>query len=135
MIETSIRPFIEKNALMFKTGTPIKTVVNLLFEHGITGAPVIDENHKVLGFISEKDCIGKLLLAAYYCDQVPTVEDMMTRNVITVTPDHKLVDVAQMMIDAAPKLYPVIENDRCVGVISRGDIMQALFTHVDHCFK
>ena len=135
MLDITIRPFVEKNALMFKTGTPIKTVVNLLFEHGLTGAPVIDENHRVKGFISEKDCIGKLLLAAYYCDQVPTVEEMMTHEVITVTPDDKLVDVAQMMVESPPKLYPVIEDERCVGVISRSDIMQALFTHVDHCFK
>ena len=135
MIESTIRPFVEKNALMFKTGSSIKTVVNLLYEHGITGAPVIDDNHKLLGFISEKDCIGKLLSAAYYCDQMPTVEEMMTKVVITVTPDDKLVDVAQMMVNSAPKLYPVIENERCVGVISRADIMQALFTHVDHCFK
>lgn len=135
MNETSIRPFIEKNALMIKCGTPIKTVIHLLFEHRVTGAPVIDETHRVIGFISEKDCIGKLLLAAYYCDQIPTVEDMMSKNVVGVSPDDKLVDVAQMMIDKAPKLYPVIEDEKCIGVITRGEILQALYTHVDHCFK
>jgi predicted transcriptional regulator len=135
MSDESIRPLIQRNSLIIDCDTPIKTIINLLFEHRTTGAPVVDENRKLIGFISEKDCMGKLIQAAYFCDQIPTVNEMMSTNIISVSADDKMLDVAQMMVNSAPKLYPVVENDKCIGVITRGDILQALFKQADHCFK
>lgn len=135
MSEISIRPFIEKNAMMIKCDTPIKDVINSFIQHRITGAPVVNSDNSIIGFISEKDCIGKLLLAAYYCDQMPTVNDVMSQTVISVSPEDSILDVAQIMVDKPPKLYPVVENGKCIGVISRANILKALYTHVDHCFK
>jgi predicted transcriptional regulator len=135
MSDLTIRPFIEKNSVMIKCDTPIKDVINLFIQHRITGAPVINNDHSVIGFVSEKDCIGKLLLAAYYCDQMPSVNDVMSANVVYMSPDDKILDVAKIMVDTPPKLYPVVENGKCIGVISRANILKALFTHVDHCFK
>jgi predicted transcriptional regulator len=135
MSDLTIRPFIEKNSVMIKCDTPIKDVINLFIQHRITGAPVINNDLSVIGFVSEKDCIGKLLLAAYYCDQMPSVNDVMSTKVVAMSPDDKILDVAKIMAETPPKLYPVIENGKCIGVISRANILKALFTHVDHCFK
>ncbi len=115
--------------------TPMKTVINLLLANNTTGLPVIDKEHKVVGFLSEKDCIEKMLIAAYHCDRnIPTVNDAMTTKVVCFTPEDSLVEVAKLMTTSTPKIYPVVENGKYIGIITRTDVLKALFTKTEHCF-
>ena len=97
------------------------------FAAGQLGGPVIDKHHKVVGFLSEQDCLARMLLSSYH-DQVSAhVGDVMRSEVLTVKPNTSIIDLAQQMLGAKPKIYPVVDdNGVLVGVISRTDVLRAI---------
>jgi len=111
----------------FTAEMTLEAAVELLTDAGQLGGPVIDKNKKVVGFLSEQDCLQRMLLSSYH-DQVSAhVRDVMRTEVLTVKPYTGIIDLAQQMLGAKPKIYPVIDdNGVLVGVISRTDVLRAI---------
>jgi len=109
-----------------RCGSPLTEVVRTLLEHHVTGLPVVDEQRRVLGFVSEQDCIHTLLVSNYHCEGEPVVDDVMFRQPITVSPDLSVVDLAQKLGAGRPKVYPVVEQGRLVGIVTRSAILAEL---------
>ncbi len=111
----------------FTAEMTLETAVDLLTDAGQLGGPVIDKDKKVVGFLSEQDCLQRMLLSSYH-DQVSAhVRDVMRTEVLTVKPYTEIIDLAQQMLGAKPKIYPVIDdNGVLVGVISRTDVLRAI---------
>jgi predicted transcriptional regulator len=87
---------------------------------------VVDSQGHLDGWVSEQDCIAVMLKEAYHCEQVAQVRDVMRKEVLAVGPDTSILDLAEMMMGQKPKIYPVVEEGRLLGVISRHDVMQAI---------
>jgi len=103
-------------------------------KHNLTGTPVIDEDENLLGFVSEYDCLKELVQSAYYCDNTSMAEDVMTKtNLTTVRPDMSLMDLASEMNKNTINVVPVMENDKVIGVISRGDVVREMVLDLDIC--
>lgn len=117
---------MQNKALVFASGTLLKDAVDQLLAHNTTGAAVTDADNSVIGFLSERDCIGHILQAAYHQETMPTVDEVMTRQVITVSTEDTLLDVAQLMIHHPPKMYPVTLDGKYAGVISRQAVLREL---------
>lgn len=100
--------------------------VQLILDSGFTGLPVLDAQERVIGFLSEHDCIPLLLNGSYHCDNRTLVRDIMYNEPLTVTRHDNIVDLAQRMQGVKPKVYPVVEGERLVGLVSRHHVMQAL---------
>ncbi|WP_033136426.1 CBS domain-containing protein, partial [Aeromonas finlandensis] len=96
--------------------------------------PVVDEKGHLIGWISEQDCIAVLLKEAYHCEQVAQVKDVMRKEVLTVGPDTSILTLAEMMMGQKPKIYPVVEEGRLIGVINRHNVMQAIHAQLTTCF-
>ncbi|WP_372964852.1 CBS domain-containing protein [Marinobacter sp.] len=109
-----------------RCGTPLTQVVNTLLSHHITGLPVVDDQRRVLGFISEQDCIHALLVSNYHSEGEPNVDDVMFRQPVTVSPDMSVIDLAQNLGAGKPKMYPVVEHGKLVGVVTRTAILSQL---------
>jgi CBS domain-containing protein len=107
-------------------GTLLTDVVKTLLENHITGLPVVDKQRRVLGFVSEQDCIHSLLVSSYHCEGDPIVDDVMFREPLTVSPDLSVVDLAQNLGAGKPKVYPVVENGKLIGLVTRSDILSEL---------
>lgn len=116
-----------------KSGTPLGQVVETLFKHRLLGLPVVDERHSVVGFVSEQDCIHAMLVSSYHCEGAPTVNDVMHDEVLSVTPDRSIIDIAQEMGKNRPKSYPVIEDGQLVGLLTRSAILSALWENRASC--
>ncbi|ACH65851.1 MULTISPECIES: CBS domain-containing protein [Aliivibrio] len=99
------------------------------------GGPVVNEQREVIGFISEQDLIKSLLGVSYHCQDTHVVADVMKTEVLTVTPDDAIVDLAQTMTENKPKIYPVVEGGKLVGIITRRNVLQAISESIGHCFK
>jgi predicted transcriptional regulator len=99
------------------------------------GGPVIDENKKVIGFISGQDLLEKLIKVSYMCQDTHTVGDCMYKEVLSVSPEMSVIELADMMKVGKPKVYPVIENDKLVGIITRRHVLNAIAKNIDLCFK
>ena len=98
-----------------------------------SGLPVLDDQKRLIGFLSEQDCIPSLLTGSYHCDSRTRVEDLMSRTPLFVSPDDSILDLARQMTGAKPKIYPVREGDKVVGIINRRQVMQALNAQMKQC--
>ena len=109
-----------------RCGTPLTKVVKTLLHNHVTGLPVVDEHRHVLGFVSEQDCIHSLLVSGYHHEGDPIVDDVMFRKPLTVSPEMSIVDLAQNLGAGKPKVYPVVDHGRLVGIVTRTAILSEL---------
>jgi CBS domain-containing protein len=106
--------------------TTIPDAVDKMLATHLIGAPVIDKDGKVVGYVSEQDCLRYMISDSYYSDQRELVGDVMKQEVLFAEPSMAIIDLAQMMSGDKPKKYPVCENGKLVGVINRTHVLQAL---------
>ncbi|MHB0777408.1 CBS domain-containing protein [Halomonas sp. WWR20] len=106
--------------------TSVATLVTGLARHRLPGIPVVDERDHLVGFISEQDVLAKVLDSAYHDSRPALVHELMRHEVLTVTADKSIVDLAQEMLGNKPKVYPVVNNARLIGIVTRHDVLGAL---------
>ncbi len=87
----------------------------LLAQHRISGLPVVNADNVVVGVVTEYDVISK---------EGQTVGEIMTRGVISVTPDTDLEEVGQLLVHERIKRLPVLDQGRLVGIVSRADLVR-----------
>jgi CBS domain-containing protein len=91
----------------------------LLSQHRISGLPVVNADNVVVGVVTEYDVISK---------EGPTVREIMTRGIISVTPDTDLDEVRYILVHERIKRLPVIDKGRLLGIISRADLVREVAT-------
>ena len=106
--------------------TDILDAVNFLLEHRVTGAPVIGSNGRLVGMLSERDCLK--LLAKGIDANVPrgTVADFMTSEITAIPPDTDIYYAAGMFLASTVRRFPVVEDGKLVGAITRFDILRVI---------
>ncbi len=123
---TIVREIMSRDCYRVTGKTSVLTLAQGLGLHRLPGAPVVDERDHLIGFISEQDVLGKLLESAYLDDEPPLVHELMRNEVLSVSPSKSITDLAQEMLGAKPKVYPVTEQGRLVGIVTRRDVLNAL---------
>ncbi|HLT72023.1 MAG TPA: CBS domain-containing protein [Cyclobacteriaceae bacterium] len=115
------------NLVTFSPDQSIYEVIKIIIDRKISGAPVLDENKKLVGIISEKDCLRIIVDEAYHNQPLPsrTVSDYMTRTVKTLSPDSDIVTAANEFLSTPVRRMPVVENGVLLGQVSRRDILRA----------
>ena len=127
MQEMTVRALMAKHPMAIKIGTELTEVVDALLQHKFTGLPVVDSQNKVVGFVSEQDCLRKLLISSYHCEGALVVEDFMHDQPLTVKEDDSAVNVAELMVTAKPKIYPVVDAQGVLtGLLTREQVLRAL---------
>ena len=92
----------------------------------ISGAPVIDAQGNLVGVVSERDCLRVTVSSAYHGDWGGLVSDYMSKKLQSVQPGMGIVQLAERFLAEPYRRYPVVENNRLVGLISRRDVLRAL---------
>jgi CBS domain-containing protein len=126
--------------------TPIHKAARLMVDHGVSGLPVVDDEGKLVGIISEGDLIlrqkgrepvswwraffddGERLAREYQKATGTTVGEVMSRPVISVSPALTIEIAAAMMHQCRIRRLPLVVNGRLVGIVSRSDLIKALAT-------
>jgi CBS domain-containing protein len=109
-----------------KPHAEVKDAVHALLRKRHSGAPVVDEEGRVLGVFSDYDCVRGLSAAAFSEWPSGSVQTYMSTEVETIPPDMELRDVAQRFIEGRHRRLLVVENDKLVGMITRRDLVNAL---------
>lgn len=113
--------------ITFKPDQSIEEVIDIIISKGISGAPVLDEKRKLVGIISEKDCLRIIVDQAYH--NLPSssrkVSDYMTANVKTLPSSCDVVEAANEFLSSPVRRLPIVENGVLVGQISRRDVLRA----------
>ncbi len=124
--------------------TTLREVENLLYHSRLSGVPVVDNESKVIGYISEKDIIesafpgagmGAGMLFVHNWAQTflrlsqageGLVKDYMTKDPICVTEDENDAMVVEIMLSGHRKVLPVVRDEKLVGVITRSNLCRVL---------
>lgn len=129
-----------------KPHTPIRELAQLLVEKGISGVPVVDDEGRLVGMISEGDLLHRAeihterrrswwlrmmssdgtLASDYVQAHGAKVADLMSRKVISATPETPLREIAIMLEKNRIKRVPIVQDGRLVGIVSRANLVQAL---------
>jgi len=103
-----------------------------------TGAVLVMKGEKVIGILSERDCVRKLDLAGKTAEAT-RVEEIMTGDVLYVEASQSLDECMAVMIDKNIRHLPVYENGKLLGVISVRDVLkevvdyqQFMITQLEH---
>ena len=101
----------------------VTTALALLAEHNIGALIVVDDRNLPVGILSERDIIRRL--AADPSATEKRVTDLMTRNVVTGTPDDDIEAVLQLMTSRHFRHLPIIDEGALVGMVTIGDLVKA----------
>lgn len=124
-----VTDYMDHDPHAIHAATSIKEAVAMMLKEGVIGAPVIDENKQLIGYLSEQDCVKDMLNDAFYSEEPGPVSSVMQTDVVSVTPETSIVEIAQTIMTNRPKNYPVVTNGKLVGLISRSDVLRALLEH------
>lgn len=143
-----VKEIMTKDVITVSPDTPVKDIAEIMLKNGIGGIPVV-EGDRVVGIVTEEDLIMKnvklhfptyiqLLDAVIYLESLKryeedlrraigaTARDVMSREVITVSPEDSVEDAATLMVEKGISRLPVVENERLVGIITKRDILKSL---------
>ncbi|WP_026317804.1 CBS domain-containing protein [Algicola sagamiensis] len=136
MESLKISDYMNHRPVTFTLDMPVEEAVERLLQSHQTGGPVIDQSKKVVGFLSEQDCMEKMLESTYHNELTAKVSEIMYSEVLAVKPYNNIIELSQMMLQNKPKIYPVTDDDGyLVGVITRSDVLKAIDIHLHACFK
>lgn len=143
-----VKDIMTTNVISVKKEQKIENAVKILMDNNFSGMPVVDDENKVIGVITEGDLIyrsKKLRIPTFFTildsyiflesmknleKQIKKmvgyrVEDVMTVDVITVTEDTTVEEIATIMTRKKINRVPVVKEGVLVGVVSRRDIIKA----------
>lgn len=138
-----------KDVVAVTKDATIETLAKLLSENKISGMPVLDENGKLAGIVTENDLISQnkrlhiptvvsIFDAVIYLESSKKFEDELkkmigtkvwdicTKKVITISKDTTLTMIATIMAEKKVHLLPVMDGDTLVGIVGKADIVKAL---------
>jgi len=116
--------------------THCKDAAALLVRHRISALPVVDDAGRLVGLVSEADLLALEATPDPRSQATPLpprvepvprrVDEVMTPEVYTVDEDTDLGVVAQRMLEANVKRFPVMRGDRVAGIVSRHDLVRVI---------
>jgi len=147
----AVRDIMDPDPVTVRPDTPVEEVVRTLRQHELPGLPVVEEDGRCVGIVTEADLVlpddeGDLHIPHYinlfggtvFLEPLSRFEgrlrkafasqaaDMMTRDPDTVAPDTDVREAARLIHESGHNRLPVVEDGRLVGVVTRVDVLGAL---------
>ena len=143
------RDIMTKNVVSVTPQTTVEELARILIKHHFSGAPVVDEEGKIVGIVTEHDLITKekrlhiptvvrILDAFIYLESQKKFEaelhkmvatkvgDICTRDVVTVTEDATVTEMATIMAEKGIHILPVVREGKMVGIVGKEDLLRAI---------
>jgi CBS-domain-containing membrane protein len=144
------KEIMSKEVITVATDTPVNELADLLWKKKIGGVPVVDDNGKLLGVVTESDLIDQnkkvhiptvltILDSMIFLENPAkidkelkkmtgsTVGDIYSTEVVTVSGETPMYEVATIMANQKVHTLPVVKNDKVIGVIGKADIIRNLY--------
>lgn len=122
-----VKDYMTSKLITLRAEQSMDEAMNTLLSKRISGAPVVGENQRLIGVLSEGDCLKEIIRGKY--NNSPhssgSVGEYMTTEVRTIDPDMSIFDAASKFLNERIRRFPVVRNGILIGQISQKDIMRA----------
>tara|TARA_B100001094_G_C18175748_1_gene797765 strand:- start:1824 stop:2288 length:465 start_codon:yes stop_codon:yes gene_type:complete len=122
-----VKDIMSKKLILFYPKQTIDEVMKDFIKYKISGGPVVNKYGKLMGIISEADCMKEISESRYFNMPIldKTVYHFMTKNVQTIDAHTSIFDAASLFSKTKRRRFPVLDKDNLVGQVSRKDIVIA----------
>lgn len=124
-ITTAAKSLLEHKGRDMWTISPeamVLDAIHLMDEKNVGALPVMDGS-KLVGIVSERDYMSKVMLKGKSSKETP-VSDIMTRDVVTVNPDQNVSECMRIVSEHRIRHLPVVEDGQLLGIVSIGDLVK-----------
>ena len=125
MKSVKVSDYMTRRLVTFHQGDNVVQAMAVLLDKKISGAPVVDDDGKLVGILSEVDLMEIIIQDSYYDEAQGIVGDYMRTPVDTIEPDMDIYSLAERFHKEHRRRYPVVKNGKLVGQISRRDVLRA----------
>ena len=133
MTDIKVKALMNHNPKTLKCSSSLEEVVKTLLTENVDELAVVNNQNKLLGFVSALDCHKAILISSYHCDKPVIVNDIMNQKFISINADEQISDVAIKMQNESSNIYPVIESEKLIGTLSRNDLLKVLNENLSLC--
>lgn len=147
MPKLTARDIMTKDVKTISEEMTLAEAGEVLVTNGISGAPVVDNQGKLVGMLSEADLMDekkrkaviprmalfglwvvpdKLVQEAYKEGFYITVRDVMSKNVVTAEEDTPVGELVALMVEKRINRIPIVRDGKLVGIVTRHDILRAM---------
>ncbi len=115
------KDIMNTEVITLREDATIEDAIRTLLQYKISGTPVIDEQHNLVGIISEFQ-----LIEAFYTPEIKRekVRDSMSKDVVTVEKETVLSEIANLFVLHRIRRVPVVYEGKVVGIIARRDLLR-----------
>jgi CBS domain-containing protein len=104
----------------------IQKIYTMIMESGFSAFPVVKKK-RIIGLISRRDLIRTRRVQSVIAHHAQTtIEEIMSKDVITISPDEPIGSAAELLVKHDVSRLPVTDGDRIVGIIDRHDVLRGL---------
>ncbi|HEY7588910.1 MAG TPA: CBS domain-containing protein [Thermoplasmata archaeon] len=154
-----VRDVMAKEPVTLKPTATLREAAITLADESVGGCPVVDETGRLIGMLSEVDILEALktqhkelrmlmppeitfgisfveiikereAIAAFKDVENRLVQDAMTKEIHAVGPGDNVERAIRLMVQHKIHRIPVVDGDRLVGIVTRGDVLRGFFRHV-----
>ena len=103
----------------------VRQALTLMSEKNIGAIIIVDSNDFPIGIFSERDYARKIVLKGKSSKDT-LLDEVMTKELITITKDHKIDQCMEIMTEKKIRHLPILEDKKIVGIISIGDVLKIM---------
>ena len=122
-----IKDIMTRQVITVKPDMRIFDAMALLTKHAISGMPVVGDDSSLKGMLTEKDVLEILIKKDFNAKD--TVEDYMSRNVVSFGEGADAVDICKFFMKNTIRRVPIITEGKLVGIVSRRDIIKLILEY------
>lgn len=123
------RDLMTTNLLVFSPEETLLEAVEKLIKWRVSGAPVVDEDRRMVGMLSELDCLRMLASDEFYLQQQEDgalVSQFMSTGWRTIPPDLGIYAISHYFLTSPIRRLPVVEHEKLIGQVSRRDVLRGM---------
>jgi CBS domain-containing protein len=147
----TIEEVMTRDVITVGPATPIHKAAQLMVEHGVSGLPVVSDDGRLVGIVSEGDLIlrqqhprerpwwrrffedGEQLAREYRRAMGTTVGEVMSHPAVSISPVWGIETAATILQNRRIRRLPVVLDGRLVGIVTRADLIKALAPEGGRC--
>lgn len=123
------RDLMTTNLLLFSPEQTLLEAIANLIKWRVSGAPVVDEDGRMVGMLSELDCLRMLASDEFYLQQqedAALVSQFMSTGWRTIPPDLGIYAISHYFLTSPVRRLPVVEREKLIGQVSRRDVLRGM---------